>query len=87
MFDDLPYLSRILKIINPNIDISFIVPDSSTDPSKQTENESEEFKNSEIIESKYLSRKVIIGPDRGPIGPSLYGQGNAREILNIYLFI
>ena len=86
MFDDLPYLSRILKIINPNIDISFIVPDSSTNPSQQTGKESEEFKNSEIIENKCLSRKVIIGPDRGPIGSSLYGQGIVQESLIICIF-
>jgi hypothetical protein len=30
VFDDLPYLSRILKIINPHIDVSALAPDTQT---------------------------------------------------------
>ena len=71
MFDDLPYLSRILKIINPNIDISFLVPNSQNVLSNHAEYESLESKDKQKI-----IQNIPIGPQRGPIETSSYGQGN-----------
>jgi hypothetical protein len=37
VFDDLPYLSRILKIINPHIDVSALAPDTQIAPTVKVE--------------------------------------------------
>ena len=76
MFDDLSYIAKILKIINPNIDISSFVP-----PSPQTQSQSQSEGSSQIgpkmspqqqlkpdkSSQKSPQKNPKIGPQRGPM--------------------